>query len=139
MKMSHPLSTTHKYTFSFLVDQRRTKKSTTQAFYIIPTDTIIDYQLQIVLTGSCGNKYKLTFTIDSISCTCVDFKKTSTTSPLKLCKHILFILKQLNFHLQCGIHHFCPDEILSKLETYSLSKYYLNNKTSTLCKISPCS
>jgi len=53
--------------------------------------------------------------------------------PQKLCKHILFILKEVKFDIQCGINHFRPDQILNHLERYSLSNHYVDNKTARLC------
>ena len=131
--MSH-INSNDEHMFSFLVEPRRQLKSTNQFFYIIPTDSIYEYQPQFLLTGSNGNEYKLSFTIDSITCTCADFKSSSTIPPQKLCKHILFILKQVKFDIRCGMNHFRPDQILSHLERYSLSNHYVDNNTARLCK-----
>ena len=122
------------HTIAFLVDERRNFKSSNKSYYIIPTDSILQYEPVIFLTGSHGNEYKLSFTIDSISRTCADFKLSSSRVPLKLCKHILFILKQINFVVSCGINYFRPDEVLSNLETYSLSNHFLNKRTTDLCR-----
>jgi len=131
--MSH-MNNTDCQTFSFLVDPRRRQKSKNEFFYIIPTNDILEYQPQIILTGSSGNEYRISFTIDSISCTCPDFKSSSYAYPQKLCKHILFILQQIKFDISYGVHHFRPDQILTNLERYSLSNHYIDNTTARLCK-----
>ena len=106
LTMSHNNPNNDEHKFSFLVEPKRKLKSTNQIFYIIPTESIFEYQPQFLLTGSYGNEYKLSFTIDSINCSCTYFKSPSTMYPQKLCKHILFILKEVKFDIQCNINHF---------------------------------
>ena len=76
--------------------------------------------------GSYGNLYKLSFSKDSISCSC-DYNYTFP------CKHILYILHAINYKTRIGQLQVFLYEILECLNKTSLSHLCLDPRTESLC------
>ena len=77
------------------------------------------------LTGSYRNEYKVTFALNSISCSCDD-----TTNP---CKHVLFIVQRIGVTIISGLNIINPVHIMHLLKTVPLHQHMLDPKTTKLC------